>query len=230
MPERPHDVTAVDERGVRGFLHVSTDDPVALLALTHGAGGDCTAKLLLDVAETWSSRGVAVLRFDLAFRQAKPSGPPHPSKAEGDRESIRAAVDILRDKVATLPSSIPLLVGGHSYGGRQASMAVAGDAELASGLVLLSYPLHPPAKPERSRTAHLPDVTVPTLFVSGTKDPFGTESELRDAVDLISADTDFVAVSGAGHDLSAAKHRTAQRAWEAANVLFSMGTDSRAAS
>ncbi len=108
-------------------------------------------------------------------------------------------------------------------------MAVAEDSGLASGLILLSYPLHPPGKPEKSRTAHLPDIAVPTLLVSGTKDPFGTESELRDALDSIPASTEFVAVSSAGHDLSAAKHRIAHRAWESATELFSLDTDNRAA-
>ena len=230
MPEPPPpEPTVVDEGGVHGFLHVPPGEPVVLLALTHGAGGDCSAKLLVDVAETWVGRGAAVLRFDLAFRQTRPSGPPHPSKADRDRDSIRAAVDLLQERCRT-SSSTPLLVGGHSYGGRQASMSVAEDDESISGLVLLSYPLHPPAKPEKLRTAHLPDITVPTLFVSGTRDPFGTEPELRTAIDSMSAATDFVAVSGAGHDLSAAKHRTAERAWEAATVLFSLDRGSRAAS
>lgn len=225
MPDRATAVRHVDGGGVRGHLHLPAGDSVASLALTHGAGGDCTTKLLIDIADTFSSRGVTVLRFDLAFRQATSSGPPHPSKAEADRDSVRAAVGFLRQV-----GPARLMLGGHSYGGRQASMAVAERSDLASGLMLLSYPLHPPAKPEKMRTAHLADIAVPTLFVSGTKDPFGTEAELRDAMNSIPAKTDFVSVSGAAHDLSAAKHRTAQRSWDAAVSLFSLETVRRTVS
>lgn len=214
-PEPAAKAAHIAEGGVRGFLHVPDGPSVGSLALTHGAGGNCTAKLLVDLANTWSAGGITVLRFDLAFRQLKQSGPPHPSKAAGDRDSVRDAVAFLRSRTGE-----PVLVGGHSYGGRQASMAVAEDEALASGLVLLSYPLHPPGKPEKSRTAHLPDIAVPTMFVSGTKDPFGTPDELADAIALIPAETTSVEISGAGHDLSAAKHRVAERSLDAATSIF----------
>ncbi|MCC8928294.1 MULTISPECIES: alpha/beta hydrolase family protein [Nocardiaceae] len=223
MPERIPPPTCVDEPGVRGFLHVPAVDPVATLAVTHGAGGDCTAKVLTDLAETWSAHGVVVLRFDMAFRRAKPSGPPHPSKAAADRESVRSAVKYLRSR-----GPAPMLVGGHSYGGRQASMAAAEDPDLAAGLVLLSYPLHPQGKPEKLRTAHLPEITMPVLFVSGTRDPFGTPAELCDAIDLIPAKTVFIDIPGAAHDLSAAKHRTAHRALDGAAALFRFEPGERA--
>ncbi|KZF05187.1 alpha/beta hydrolase [Rhodococcus sp. EPR-157] len=215
MPDSTHEAAYVADGGVRGFLHLPDGNPVASLALTHGAGGNCTAKLLVDVATAWSARGIAVLRFDLAFRQARESGPPHPSKAPGDRDTVREAVTYLRDR-----GPGPVLVGGHSYGGRQASMAVSEDSDLAAGLLLLSYPLHPPGKPEKARTAHLPDIAIPTLSVSGTKDPFGTPTELREAIGLIQAGTSFIEITGAGHDLSAHKHHTAERSLEAAVTLF----------
>lgn len=220
MPDSTHEAAYVDEGGVRGFLHLPDGAPVASLALTHGAGGNCTAKLLVDMATAWSAHGIAVLRFDLAFRQARESGPPHPSKAPGDRDSVRYAVTYLRDR-----GPAPVLVGGHSYGGRQASMAVAENNDLAAGLLLLSYPLHPPGKPEKARTAHLPDIAIPTLSVSGTKDPFATPTELREAIDLIPAQTSFIEITGAGHDLSAHKHRTSERSLEAAVALFGIDVD-----
>lgn len=210
-------VEEIDDDGVRGCLHLPAGQPRAALALTHGAGGNCSAKLLIDVATRWADNGVAVLRFDMAFRRAKPSGPPHPSRASGDRDSIRVAADRLRDRVAG-----PLYIGGHSYGGRQASMVVAEQAAVADGLVLLSYPLHPPGKPEKSRTAHLPDITISSLFVSGTKDPFGTPAELREAVRSVSGPTRLEEVLGAGHDISAAKHRVAERTLALATELFEM--------
>jgi hypothetical protein len=97
-----------------------------------------------------------------------------------------------------------LFLGGHSYGGRQSSMLCADPAENAepvSALLLLSYPLHPPRKPEQQRTQHLPDLRTPTLFVHGTRDPFGTIAELEQALKMIPAKTKLLTIEGAGHDL-----------------------------
>ena len=80
-------------------------------------------------------------------------------------------------------------------------MLCAEDPDLVSGLLLLSYPLHPPRKPEQQRTQHLPDLRTPTLFVSGTRDPFGSMEELQQAMKMIPAKTKLMAVEGAGHDL-----------------------------
>jgi len=91
-------------------------------------------------------------------------------------------------------------LGGRSFGGRMGSMAV-GDGLPALGLALVSYPLHPPGKPERLRTEHFPRLKVPVLFVSGTADPFGTPDELRTATAVMPAPTRLIAIDGAGHDL-----------------------------
>jgi uncharacterized protein len=94
-----------------------------------------------------------------------------------------------------------IFLGGHSYGGRQSSMLCAGEPELVTGLLLLSYPLHPPRRPEQQRTQHLPDLRTPTLFVHGTRDPFGSIEELQRAMKMIPAKTTLLTVEGAGHDL-----------------------------
>ena len=94
-----------------------------------------------------------------------------------------------------------IFLGGHSYGGRQASMLCAEEPDLVAGLLLLSYPLHPPRKPEQQRTQHLPDLRTPTLFVHGTRDPFGSISELEKALRMIPAKVKLMPVEGAGHDL-----------------------------
>ena len=99
----------------------------------------------------------------------------------------------------------PLLVlGGHSYGGRQSAMLAASRPEIADRLLLLSYPLHPPKDPANQRTAFFPDLRIPALFVHGTRDPFASLEELRDAMALIPARTDLLPVEGAGHDLARA--------------------------
>jgi hypothetical protein len=98
-----------------------------------------------------------------------------------------------------------IYLGGHSYGGRQSSMLCAElikeGPNLIAGLLLLSYPLHPPRRPEQQRTQHLPDLHTPALFVSGTRDPFGTIDELERALKMIPAKTKLLTVEGAGHDL-----------------------------
>jgi predicted alpha/beta-hydrolase family hydrolase len=109
---------------------------------------------------------------------------------------LRAAVQYLRQRVAG-----PIFLGGLSYGGRQASMLAAEDAEIAAALLLLSYPLHSPGKPEQMRTAHFPRLRVPAVFVHGTADPFGTIAEIKTALALIPAQTRLFPVDGAGHDL-----------------------------
>ena len=94
-----------------------------------------------------------------------------------------------------------VFLGGHSYGGRQSSMLCAEEPDLVAGLLLLSYPLHPPRKPEQQRTQHLPDLRTATLFISGTRDPFGSIPEIEKAIKMIPAKVKLVGVEGAGHDL-----------------------------
>ena len=94
-----------------------------------------------------------------------------------------------------------IFLGGHSYGGRQCSILCTEEPQLAAALLLLSYPLHPPRKPEQQRTQHLPDLRTPTLFVSGTRDPFGTTAELERALKMIPGKTKLLPIEGAGHDL-----------------------------
>jgi hypothetical protein len=168
----------------------------AALLLTHGAGGNANAPLLIAVASELARFGIVVRRYNLPFRQARTSGPPRPADAERDRAGLREALTALR---RDFPG--PVFAGGHSYGGRQASMLAAEDPGVCDGLLLQSYPLHPPGKPNQLRTAHLPSITKPVLFAHGTRDPFGSIEELRRAMALIRARTELYIVEGAGHDL-----------------------------
>lgn len=94
-----------------------------------------------------------------------------------------------------------VFLGGQSYGGRQATMLAADEPALVAGLLLFSYPLHPPGKPDRRRTEHFPRLQVPALFVQGAADPFGGIDEIRTALALIPAATRLITIEGAGHDL-----------------------------
>jgi predicted alpha/beta-hydrolase family hydrolase len=184
------------EPAVRGFLHEPAQPNGDGLVLTHGAGANCQSKLLIALAQAFADLGCVVLRCDLPFRQSRPHGPPFPAMAARDREGLRRAVEVLRGK-----TSGRIFLGGHSYGGRQGSMLAAEDPQVAAGLLLLSYPLHPPRKAAELRTGHFPQLNTPALFVHGGRDPFGSHDEMKLSLKLIPAPTLLLEVEGAGHEL-----------------------------
>lgn len=184
------------EPAVRGFLHEPAQPNGDGLVLTHGAGANCQSKLLTALADAFAEAGYLVLRCDLPFRQSRPHGPPFPAMAARDREGLRRAVEMLRSKTAGR-----IFLGGHSYGGRQGSMLAAEQPQLVAGLLLLSYPLHPPRKPAQLRTAHFPQLETSSLFVHGGRDPFGSHDEMKAALALIPAQTMLLEIEGAGHEL-----------------------------
>ncbi len=187
-------IDVAGDPAVRGVLHKASGPDG--LVLTHGAAGNMDTPLLIAVAEAFAARGVSVLRCNLPYRQARAGGPPSPATAARDREGLRAALGALRSRI-----SGRAFLGGHSYGGRMASMLAASDASVASALLLQSYPLHPPGKPANKRDAHFPNLHIPTLFIHGTTDPFATPDELAAARALIPARTGIISVR-AGHDLA----------------------------
>ncbi|MEB3970671.1 alpha/beta hydrolase [Mycobacterium ulcerans] len=169
--------------------------PNGIVILTHGAGGNRDSLLLQQLCDAWAQRGWLAFRYNLPYRRRRPKGPPSGSAAT-DRAGIVEAIELCRGLAEG-----PLIAGGHSYGGRQTSMVVAAAQAPVDVLTLFSYPVHPPGKPERARTEHLPDITVPTVFTHGTSDPFGTPAEVRAAAALIAAPTEVVEITGARHDL-----------------------------
>ena len=200
-PSPPGDAAGIvrfEQPGIRGFLHRPQGGATGGLVLTHGAGGDCRAPLLIAAAAKFSSEGLVVLRCDLPFRQRRATGPPSPPTAATDRDGLRRALAALR---GLTPAPRRLFLGGLSYGGRQATMLAADEPELMAGLLVFSYPLHPPGKPERLRTEHFARLRRPAAFVHGAGDPFGSIDELRRALALIPAPTELIPVAGAGHDL-----------------------------
>jgi len=177
-------------------LHSPENPNGDALILTHGAGSNCNAPLLVALGEAFAANGYTVLRCDLPFRQERRTGPPFPGNAERDRAGLRNAVAVLRKSI-----SGRIFLGGHSYGGRQATMLCAAVPDLVSGLLLLSYPLHPPRRPEQLRIQHLPKLRTSCLFVEGTRDPFSSTDEMEKALQLTPAKTELLKVEDAGHDL-----------------------------
>lgn len=182
------------EPPVRGYLHRPEQPNGDGLVLTHGAGGNANAPLLVKVAGAFAATGTTVLRFDLPFRQKRPHGPPSNSSA-ADQANIQAAASQMRKRLGG-----KIFIGGQSYGGRQASMSATEDTTCASALLLLSYPLHPPGK-TNLRTSHFPEIRIPVLFVQGARDPFGGPEEIESAKIEIPAPTTVSTIANAGHDL-----------------------------
>ena len=180
---------------IAGIGHEPDGEPVGVVVLTHGAGGSRESALLKKICDEWARRGWLAVRYNLPYRRRRPKGPPSGSAAK-DQAGIVEAVELVR----TMADG-PVVAGGHSYGGRMTSMVVAEGTARIDALTLFSYPLHPPGKPERLRTEHLPRIDVPTVFTHGTSDPFGSIEELQAAAALIPAATEVVEVTGARHDL-----------------------------
>jgi len=187
---------------IAGIAHEPDGTPAGAVVLTHGAGGSRESPMLKAICDEWARRGWLAVRYNLPYRRRRPKGPPSGSTA-ADRAGILEAVAMVRALVDG--PDLPVIAGGHSYGGRLTSMAVADDGLDVDVLTLFSYPLHPPGKPERARTEHLPRITAPTVFTHGTADPFGSIDEIRPAAALIAAATEIVEITGARHDLAAKK-------------------------
>src|SRR5271154_6206719 len=203
---------------IAGVAHEPDGTPAGVVVLTHGAGGNRESPLLQRLCDEWARRGWLAVRYNPPYRRRRPTGPPSGSAAT-DRAGIVEAITVCRGL-----ADGPLIAGGHSYGGRQTSMVVASSMQRTEApvdvLTLFSYPVHPPGKPERARTEHLPDITVPTVFTHGTSDPFGTPAELRDAAALIAAPTEIVEITGARHDLGSKNLDVAALAVDAALRLL----------
>lgn len=169
--------------------------PPAGLVLTPGAGSAADHPSLMAIDAALGERGVAVRRVDFPYRLA---GRRTPDRAPVLVEAVRAAAVALAAELGVRTDRLAL--GGRSMGGRMCSMAVA-EGLAAAALVLVSYPLHPPGRPDRLRTDHFPALTVPCLFVSGDHDAFGTPEELRQAVRRIRGSVTHQVLPGGDHAL-----------------------------
>jgi uncharacterized protein len=168
--------------------------PGALL-LTPGAGSSRTHPALVAIE---NAVGLPTARIDFPYRREGRRSPDRPAKLIACVEEEAAT---LADEAGVVPNR--LVLGGRSMGGRICSMAVAGGLP-AAGLVLVSYPLHPPGRPDRLRVDHFPQLDVPCLFVSGTRDPFGSPNELEHHTAAIPGDVRHIWIEGRGHDLKGA--------------------------
>ena len=181
------------ERILRGMQPGSDNKATAVagLVLTHGAGGGADQHTLVALEECLD---LPVRRVEFPYRR---EGRRFPDRAPKLIGKVRAEAEAFASDLGTTTDR--LVLGGRSMGGRMCSMAVA-EGLPAAGLVLLSYPLHPPGKPEKLRVEHFSGMDVPTLLVNGDRDPFGTPEEFAAHIGSISGDVTVHWLEGQGHN------------------------------
>jgi predicted alpha/beta-hydrolase family hydrolase len=162
-------------------LWQSPDDATAVLVLAHGAGAGMTHRNMQSLADAFARRQIATLRFNFPFIDA--------GRRHVDSKAISTATIAEACGKAAKRSSLPLWLGGHSFGGRMASHAVLDEGLEPAGVVLCSFPLHPPGKPGTGRAAHLCDIRLPMLFLSGTRDTLAGRDLLEPMVSGLPAAT-----------------------------------------
>jgi uncharacterized protein len=151
-----------------------SDRATAALVLAHGAGGGQKSRFMVEAANAFAARGIAVATFDFPYMAQGRSVPDKPAVLEAHWRNV-----IEEARLHSSFVGLPLFIGGKSMGGRIASQVAAQQVAGITGLVYLGYPLHPPGRPEQRRDRHLPDIKEPMLFVQGTRDQFGTADEIR---------------------------------------------------
>jgi predicted alpha/beta-hydrolase family hydrolase len=187
---------------------LSTKSRLGLL-LAPGAGADRDQSTLVALDKAATAAGMAVARMDFPYRKAGRRAPDRPP----------VLLQAVREEAAALSRRCQhMVLGGRSMGGRVFSIAVA-EGVPAAGLLLISYPLHPPGRPENLRTEHLPQLDVPCLFVSGTRDTFGTPAELEAATAAIPGPVTHRWIEGKDHGLRGCDPAVVEAAVEWMSVL-----------
>ena len=163
----------------------------------HGAGGNLADRGLVKTAQVMRTVGMHTVRFNFAYRERK-SGRPDPMP------QLTACVEAVVEKVRAELQPRHVIIGGRSMGGRAASV-LASQGFACDGLLLLAYPLHPPGRPQQLRSAHLPDIAIPTLCINGTRDEFCTPSLMNDVLTTVGTNWQMHWVDGADHSFHVLK-------------------------
>jgi len=194
-------------------IEATPDDPGAKWQFIYapGAGSHVNDPFGTHACQTLAANGIPAARFQFPYQQAGSRRPDRPAILENTWLAVLEAV--------RLPDT-NVVIGGRSMGGRVATLIAASGADVA-GLAAFAYPLHPPGHPEKARVAHLPDIHVPTLFCSGTRDTFGTPQEIIDAAALIEHSTLHL-MEGVDHGFAVLKRsgRTKEEIFDEANAVL----------
>ncbi len=197
MPERMRIEVAPSEHVTALVYAAAREDAGICLILAHGAGGNQMSPFMVRFATALAGRGIETITFNFGYSEQRRRLPDRNDKLEA---CWRAVIEAVR---ARAPRSIA--IGGKSMGGRIASQIAAQSPDGIAGLVLLGYPLHPPGRPEKLRTAHLPAIRTPTLIVQGSRDAFGTPAELAPFLRAMRPAPDLLAVEEGDHSFKVPK-------------------------
>jgi hypothetical protein len=189
----------VGDAGVSA-LYARPEHASATLVLAHGAGAGMEHPFMSGFTRALNDDGIATLRFNFPYREAGRKFPDRPPAAIA---TWRAAMDEAARQAQSQGDTGPVWAAGKSFGGRMASMAVAEGMDTA-GLVYLGYPLHPPGKPDKLRDEHLYGLSLPMLFLQGSRDPFATGELLEGVVSRIGPSAVLQWIDGGDHSFAVA--------------------------
>jgi uncharacterized protein len=200
--KRSNELRVPPETGaVTALVYPAEGGAAASLILAHGAGAGQRSAFMIAFAEGIAALGIDVITFDFEYITAKRRIPDRGPVLEA---CYRALIKTVRGEIDS--SRHGLFIGGKSMGGRIATQVAAADPDLAiAGLILLGYPLHPPGRPSQLRDAHLPAVARPMLFVQGSRDNFGTPSELTPVLAGLAPQPTLHVVAGGDHSLNVSR-------------------------
>src|ERR1700760_2640635 len=182
-----------------GYPAAAANRAGVTLILAHGAGADQRSGFMVAFANALAERGVDIVTFNFLYSEHRRRIPDPNWRLE---TCWRAVIEAERGRMA---SDDKLAIGGKSMGGRIASQVAADGAGVLAGLVFLGYPLHPPGRPDRLRSAHLQSVKAPMLFVQGSRDAFGTPAELQPIIGRLDPAADLFVVEGGDHSFKIPK-------------------------
>jgi uncharacterized protein len=212
MPDKMR-IEVAPNREVTALVYTAGKPDLAgvTVILGHGAGADQSSDFMTGFATGLSGRGINVVTFNFLYTE---QGRRVPDANKALEACFRTVIQAVRDKKIGRGR---LVIGGKSLGGRIASQVAAAGAPDVEGLVFLGYPLHPPGRADQLRAKHLPDITVPMLFVQGSRDAFGTPDELRPIIKELKAPADLYVVEGGDHSFKVLKREgvTQEDAYEA---------------
>lgn len=181
--------------GLGATAYPADGSAAAVLVLAHGAGAGQTHPFMVATAKGLAARHISVVTFDFPYMRARRHVPDKAPVLEAAFQDVIAAT-------RAWSGAKDVCIGGKSMGGRMATHLGAQGLEGLSGIVALGYPLHPPGRPDKPRTEHLPSIRVPVLIVQGERDTFGTPDELRPVIATMNANTTLHVVPGGDHSLA----------------------------
>ena len=201
VERRRLDITPSEQVTATFYPAMAGDRADISLILAHGAGANQTSGFMVLFAGALAARGIDTVTFNFVYSEEGRRLPDRNDKLE---TCYRKVIEAFRGGIF-VKDPRKLAIGGKSMGGRIASQVAAANGDGIAGLVFLGYPLHPPGRPDKLRTKHLPDIHAPMLFVQGSRDAFGTPDELRPIVTGLSAQADLYVVEGADHSFKVPK-------------------------